>query len=446
MNTIALTRGQKKAADVFEDALVGSFTTQMILKGYAGTGKTTLLQHITGGVDAVLIAPTHKALAAARAAGWKKGVRTLASLLGKKKQRAGNGEYRWVYGDEFFSKKRLTEMFKPSSRKRVLVVDEASMISAADYAALMPLLQGIITAVLFVGDPRQLPPVEADPVDFMAEGAEPEINEVFLNEVVRNDGAILELATEIREMPFGLPIFKGKEGPNLEVLRNSDWWNAAWLEKTGDVGGVHALAYTNKRVDELNRIAVLRFHGYDLDTEERRYRVEQVLLTVEGTDTQESTRPIPSTTEIRVTNARYRTCELPAFEDSNVPALVVQECELEVELVSDPGETETLLVLAGNKDEAAVEQRLKLLKKAALAATPAERSQRWQRYYGLIEGYDKVRHAYALTIHKAQGSTYDHVFLDAADISAKSKRDLVLANRLAYVGVSRASKSLTILY
>ena len=45
---------------------------------------------------------------------------------------------------------------------------------------------------------------------------------------------------------------------------------------------VHALAYTNKRVDELNAKAVQYIDGYDITTDPYRYRIGQQRITQEG--------------------------------------------------------------------------------------------------------------------------------------------------------------------
>lgn len=51
-----------------------------------------------------------------------------------------------------------------------------------------------------------------------------------------------------------------------------------------------------------------------------------------------------------------------------------------------------------------------------------------------------VKHAYAITIHKAQGSEFNHVIMP---ISSSYKK--MLYNKLIYTGVSRAKKSLVII-
>ena len=52
----------------------------------------------------------------------------------------------------------------------------------------------------------------------------------------------------------------------------------------------------------------------------------------------------------------------------------------------------------------------------------------------------QIKHAYAITIHKSQGSEFDHVIMPVVSSYYK-----MLYNKLVYTGVSRAKKSLTII-
>ena len=56
------------------------------------------------------------------------------------------------------------------------------------------------------------------------------------------------------------------------------------------------------------------------------------------------------------------------------------------------------------------------------------------------EELSSIKHAYAITIHKAQGSEFDHVIMPISKTYNK-----MLYNKLIYTGVSRAKKSLIII-
>ena len=71
--------------------------------------------------------------------------------------------------------------------------------------------------------------------------------------------------------------------------------------------------------------------------------------------------------------------------------------------------------------------------KALDAATP-------QLAQVIQENWIDVRHAYACTIHKSQGSTFKKAYIDLHDMSFIYNRDRELFKRLLYVAVSRAKE------
>ena len=56
------------------------------------------------------------------------------------------------------------------------------------------------------------------------------------------------------------------------------------------------------------------------------------------------------------------------------------------------------------------------------------------------EELNSLKHAYAISIHKSQGSEFDHVIMPISKTYNK-----MLYNKLIYTGVSRAKKSLIII-
>ena len=177
-----------------------------MLKGYAGTGKTTLVSALVKSLPAigkrsVLIAPTGRA----------------AKVLSKYSKKFASTIHRKIYwirtnksGNTFI---KLKENLHTNT---IFIVDEASMISEAsdsgfgNRSLLQDLIkyvyEGIDCKLILIGDKAQLPPVNLD--------ISPALNEeiLFLNynkqviskeltEVVRQkkDSLILENATRIRK-------------------------------------------------------------------------------------------------------------------------------------------------------------------------------------------------------------------------------------------------------
>ncbi|WP_026379558.1 ATP-dependent DNA helicase [Afifella pfennigii] len=164
------------------------------LFGYAGTGKTTLAQHIAEGVDGEVLfaAYTGKAAQVLRARGAEK-ARTIHSLIYRPR-----GEE--AVEDETSGKTTVTPTFSLNRSSTVaqaalVIVDECSMVDEA----LGHDLLSFGTPILVLGDPGQLPPVKAGEggAGFFTE-AEPDI---LLTEVHRQarESPIIDLAMRARE-------------------------------------------------------------------------------------------------------------------------------------------------------------------------------------------------------------------------------------------------------
>jgi exodeoxyribonuclease-5 len=57
----------------------------------------------------------------------------------------------------------------------------------------------------------------------------------------------------------------------------------------------------------------------------------------------------------------------------------------------------------------------------------------------LEETFAQVDYAYAMTVHKSQGSTFDHVLVDVPDLMTSGG----MQARILYTAVTRPAKSLT---
>ena len=145
----ALAREEKAAA--LERIVRGRFS---VLIGPAGSGKTTLLKLLCDLPEVrssvLLLAPTGKARVRLEEATHRLGEgKTLAQFLqGLKRYDGASGRYFW--NPEAPREKGF----------RTIVVDECSMLTEDQVAALLDAVEGVDRLIL-VGDPRQLPPIGA---------------------------------------------------------------------------------------------------------------------------------------------------------------------------------------------------------------------------------------------------------------------------------------------
>jgi len=72
----------------------------------------------------------------------------------------------------------------------------------------------------------------------------------------------------------------------------------------------------------------------------------------------------------------------------------------------------------------------------------SERRAAWRTFFAIKEWLHDLRPIHASTVHKSQGSTYQHAFIDAGDIGRCTRADVIA--RLMYVAVSRAAQTVTL--
>ncbi len=209
---ITLTSDQENAKALIEEWFFNTDDKVFVLSGYAGTGKTFLIDYVVRkvlklkvGAEAVFVSPTGKAAANLVRCGTVAG--TLHSLIYIRDEEDfevdENGEI--VERNELSFIKRNTI----DERIRLIIVDEASMINET---VLRDLLSFGVKC-LFCGDGAQLPPVN---------GTCPLlVNPHYtMKEIVRQaaDNPIIKVATMARE---GKTIPYGKYGDKVCVVNRN---------------------------------------------------------------------------------------------------------------------------------------------------------------------------------------------------------------------------------
>ncbi|MDB9526816.1 AAA family ATPase [Oscillatoria sp. CS-180] len=417
--TLTLTAEQIAALDALND-FVQSQEKLYLLTGYAGTGKTTLLQIFIDGLRdqgddraIVLSAFSNKAtkVLAAMAARWQLEIdaMTCCKLLGLRPVVDEDS------GNQVFQPDR--KQASQIDRYRLVIVDECSMVNEELWRLLVSAVSNLYrsTQILFVGDPAQLPPVNESESACFREV----LQKSELTEVVRYGGAIGVIAEDIRRNleRDHLPHFQTDANRDRTegcfVLPRQAWERLLLKAFTSDAyqmnpDQVRALAYTNRRVAQLNQKIRRAIYGATA----LRFVPGERLIAV-NTCLDEENVILPTSAECEVLEARRG-------REGEWPLWILQ-------VKTEEAEFRTLRVLHESGES---EMKLKLDQLA--------RERRWMEFWDFKQLFHDVDYAYSLTIHKSQGSTFQDVFVDIP--SMRVNQNVIERNQLCYVALTRAAQ------
>ncbi|MDO4706997.1 MAG: AAA family ATPase [Porphyromonadaceae bacterium] len=423
-----------------------------LLKGYAGTGKTFLMQAITSAVEETGMRVELMASTGRAAKQLEMTTGRTATTIHRRIYRATSASI-----EEGGSYKLVPRQDEPT----LFIVDEASMIGGESYEPTPfgsgNLLEDLLSYVwdsegcklIMVGDSAQLPPIGSPISDAL--NAEKlyqvygmQVYESELREVVRQGetSGILSLATSLRNI---LIEYEGSAPEELIPISFS-------LPKQGDInillgrdiidtidtcyrryGRDECLAITpsNKRALAFSQ----SIRGMVLDYEEEIGRGERLIVARNNYHyTQRRDRSdFIANGELIEVRKLHREMELYdlRFADATV-YLPDRNDELEVRLL-----------LSGLADEQA--QRTQMQRTALYQALYADyahqrsivdirRSIRQDPFWGALE----VKYGYAVTAHKAQGGQWSCIFVDLGMMSYLPN-DLNMV-RWLYTAITRATK------
>ncbi|MDJ0901543.1 MAG: DEAD/DEAH box helicase [Xenococcus sp. MO_188.B8] len=395
------------------------------LTGYAGTGKSFLITHYirwlkNQKLDFIAACPTNKAAKSLRTLADNEGididVKTIAQLLGQQPEfNEKTGE------EEFISAEKLD-----FSGYGIIIIDEFSMVNKNNFEDIVNEVEySLFTKIVFVGDAAQLPPVkEKEPIVATSDIIELEST---LTEVVRYDGEIARVAESIRsnnQYSRTLYPFTTTKDQTILCLPQSEWLVKAITlfqspEYQLNPDHVRFLAWRNKTVATLNKFVRSKLWGKDVPpyVPGDRLIARKPLFRVRpgGKGKNKWGILINNSEEAQVIETGIL-CEVN-FQGHNY-----KYWKVKVQL--ETGSSQTLSIL--HEDS--------LLQHKEQVKNFASKKQ-WQYYFDLSRMFDDVGYAYALTTHKAQGSTIDYVFLDVNDMRGCGDRQ-----KLLYTAITRAKK------
>ncbi len=380
------------------------------VSGGAGTGKSyfiskivdDLLKHKNADVpltEVVITATTNKAAAVLAEAmpHRRTNIQTTYSFMNLRvSQNYNSGEQKivptrnWTVHDNKF-----------------IVIDEASMVNRK----LMEYILAGTTKnckILCVGDKNQLSPVKEDISPVYAT----DYSESHLLKPVRNkeQPALMELCEQAKQTVLTGKFTKIKEVPGvIDFIDGNQMKGILEREYLQEDPNKRILCYTNNRVIQYNQ-HIRQLRGYV-----EPFNVGEILTNNSSAELLDRSR-LYTDQMVEVIAVGPKTIDKTLIAGEEI-ALV----DLQVKDVNTGAVYEVTCFYD-------FEDRINALKFFSS-------NKRWERYFKVRDNFPDLRSVAASTTHKAQGSTYDSVIVDLADIGKSTNRDQTA--RLQYVALSR---------
>lgn len=431
-DTHAWTHGQQRALAELRRWSWGAGGPVFGLFGYAGTGKSTVIQSWVREQRArsvLLCAPTHKAASVLAAKAEEAGIERQCGVMTLHRALGMRSRLDETTGEETFLPSFASDGAEPPiSRARFVVLDECSMVGADLWRYVVEAQLRYGFKLIVMGDELQLPPVgEAGSPTFDAPGPG---DRVTLTEVVRHSGIVARTVSALRASMEQPRIQLASAGHDAEGDVCTYPGSVEFLEALEDLVAsgeeARALAYTNRTVDWLNGRLRRRLFG----EEARPLNVGEQLIVV--------STAWDATGELPIAHTEDTIRPVEVLEGVRHPLYTDVLCTL-VGFDGPEGETAYLYALTTDAERASWRAHRAALEAACKAAGKLGPLTRFKRAFA------RLRPAYATTIHKSQGSTWGHVFVVQSEILAAYQtrpQDRAERDRLLYVAYSRAARGL----
>jgi hypothetical protein len=401
---ITLTPDQQTALDAFSQFLLDPIETVFVLSGYSGTGKSTLIKTILDKIPdymrtARLINPKVKDYTVQLTATTNKAAENFSQITGMEVSTIHSFLGLRVQTDYVTNTTRLIPRSADEKFGYLLFIDEASYVDKDLLKYVFSLTKQC--KIVFIGDPAQLTPVKATATPVF----DAKFSGAHLSQVVRQaeGNPIINLSTMFRNTVNTGEFFKFSPDGQVVVYLDrvdfnqsieSEFTRPDWKYQDSKI-----LAWTNKRVIDYNH---------------------SVRDCVKGNP------------HFQVGD--YAVCN--KFVSQNRTTIKTDQ----MVRITDISEPQIIYGVPGRYYE--LDNHLQIfgpdsLDEKKLAIKNARACEEFGRVQDM-ENWIDLRAAYACTVNKAQGSTFDRVFIDLDDISRCNSGNQIA--RMLYVAVSRARK------
>ena len=460
---------QKEALQKIDDFANDKTKIAITLSGYAGTGKTSLMEMVAKKLrrryNVVFSATTHQAAGVLKSKVGKYGfdTRTVNSLFGIAVETDMDNK---VYD---MSKTKIKQVESKLNFGDIVVLDEASMLSDKNYDDVVTLAKMYHAKIIFVGDRAQLAPVGQTEVSKVFRDSNGEVVELTKVERTGNN-AILSEATAIRNgQNFTYESAFNSQGQGVAYVTPQSTDVISSVIETFTPGlktnpnYLRILAFTNASVANYNS-KVRQSLGYNGLAPQ----VGEPMLGYAnwGYDRSRASSGDP----YQFVNSRsYKVVATQAPYKSGVRLSDGTICSFDIlplRLEDSMGEQVTVPFID-------IKNNIQNRNSAKLAAQ--EKAILWTKWRtaqgmqkkALLDAINELENflfindnltgdqnnllqakvidfGYAHTIHKSQGGTYTHVIMDDGGIES-SRSTAAMKQQLKYVGVSRATDTVTII-
>lgn len=433
-----------------------------LLEGYAGTGKTYLVGKLLDYIfqtrtnyPIACSAPTNKAVKVLRRSSQIKNeavnFSTIHSLLGLQETITEDGKQIFVAMNNAAGA-RISEF-------KLLIIDEVSMLNDDLFHKIQKHASRI--KIIFMGDPAQIPPVmKNDCIPFLPEREQYAIQVCSLTEIMRQKkgNSIIETSFAIREnltfptLPLDRTIMLNEDDKGVIHIDNNDKQQRDKLIETlkyyftdqkfkDNPDYAKVISWTNKSVAQMNKL--IRNMIFKNEVDKGLGHLPKIMVGEKLI----ANKPIVKHDEfgkqiLFTSNDEFEVISYEIHTDKRF--FFYYLAEVEETLINGEKQRKKINILHEDS-EAEFNKKLNEIKREALTEhDPVRKKSAWRYYYDFMVEYADINYGYAISAHKAQGSSYTNTFVLEDDIDQNHK--VIERNRIKYTACTRATDKLFLIH